>query len=216
MTLGALGIGYLATGGVAAIVVVCAGRLGSAIDALWLVTLWPLWLPLSLAKRGELDDHELDDHELIGALDRARSSPLAGVLPDADNARVLATRLREATARLAELDTLLARPDFDPGAVERHACELAARGAVAAASTARLRVRTLGQLRALRERYRTELDDVHELIAQLITQAELVRLQPSVGVASGELVRELVDRVEGLGELFAFQSSLEYESPVSR
>src|SRR6185436_9497711 len=72
--------------------------------------------------------------------------------------------------------------------------------AAPAAATAQLRVRTLGQLRALRERYRIELDEVHELIAQLVAQAELVRLQPSIAPASGELVRELVAQIESLDD----------------
>ena len=72
-----------------------------------------------------------------------------------------------------------------------------------------MRVRTLAQLRALRERYRSELDEVGELIAQLVTQAELVRLQPAIAHSSGELVRELVARVEGLGDLFAYQAAIE-------
>ncbi|MBA3392490.1 MAG: hypothetical protein H0T89_07600, partial [Deltaproteobacteria bacterium] len=109
----------------------------------------------------------------------------------------------------ADLDRVLARPDFDPAAAAARARELTDRGATTAAATTLLRVRTLGQLRALRERYRAELDEVHELIAQLVTQAELVRLQPAIAHSSGELVRELVDRVEGLGELFAYQALLE-------
>jgi hypothetical protein len=117
--------------------------------------------------------------------------------------------LREAGARLAELDDVLARPDFDPAGAAARARELTARGATAAASTAELRVRTLGQLHALRERYRRELDEVGELVAQLVTQAELVRLQPAIAHASGELVRELVARVEGLGDLFAYQAELD-------
>ena len=40
----------------------------------------------------------------------------------------------------------------------------------------------------------------------LVTQAELVRLQPSAAQSSSELVRELVSRVEGLSDLFAYQS----------
>ena len=131
------------------------------------------------------------------------------MLPDAETARVLQGRLREARARLADLERVLARPDFDPAAAARRAHELTCRGATAAAATAQLRVRTLGQLRGLRARYRTELDEVRELIAQLVTQAELVRLQPAIAHASGELVRELVTRVEGLGDLFAYQASLE-------
>jgi hypothetical protein len=111
--------------------------------------------------------------------------------------------------RLVELDLVLARPDFDPAAAERRAAELAARGAAAAAATAQLRVRTLRQLRVLRERYRSELDEVHELIAQLVAQAELVRLQPSIAPASGELVRELVAQIESLDDLFAAHASIE-------
>ena len=168
-----------------------------------LVGLWPLVGAAAARAVAAADATATGERELFAALARAQASPLASVLPDAETARVLAARLREAGVRLADLDAVLARPDFDPAAAEQRAAELTARGATAAAATAQLRVRTLGQLRALRERYRTELDEVRELIAQLVTQAELVRLQPSIAHASGELVRELVARVEGLGDLFA-------------
>ena len=204
MTLGMLGIGYAAIG--ATLAMVCAAlRRASAGDMLLLLVVWPIALPLVLAGRTE----EAERGELVAALARASASPLATVLPDAETGRVLQARVREAATRLGELDELLARPDFDPVAAERRASELAARGAVAAAQTAQLRVRTLGQLRALRERYRAELDEVRELIAQLVTQAELVRLQPSIAHTSSELVRELVTRVEGLDDLFAIQANLD-------
>ena len=205
MTLGAIGVGYLAVGVVVAIGVTLVRGVPTATDALLLVGMWPLWAPLTLA-RSETDHRE---QELLAALAGAQASPLASVLPDAESARVLASRLREASQRLVELDAVLARPDFDPEAAERRAAELLARGATTAAATTRLRVRTLGQLRTLRERYRRELEEVHELIAQLVTQAELVRLQPSIAHTSGELVRELVNRVEGLDDLFAYQTALE-------
>jgi hypothetical protein len=205
VSLAGLGIGYIAIGGVIAAVVAGVKRRMSVGDAVLIIGLWPLYAPLSFARA---DTHHREA-ELLAALARAKDSPLAGVLPDADSARILGGRLREAGARLAELDEVLARPDFDPQAVERRAGELAARGAAAAAATAKLRVRTLGQLHALRERYRSELDEVGELVAQLVTQAELVRLQPAIAHTSGELVRELVARVEGLGDLFAYQTALE-------
>ena len=218
MSLDLIGIGYLGIGALVALVFAVTLRRQSASDTLLLVALWPLWAPMMLAQRHAQGD---DERELLSALARAQASPLAQVLPDAETARVLAARLREATERLAELDQLLDRPDFDPTAVETRAKQLAARGANAAAATAQLRVRTLGQLRDLRVRYRSELDEVHELIAQLVTQAELVRQQPSIAHSSGELVRELVARVEGLGDLFAYQSSiedggLEYHSAPTR
>jgi len=205
VSLGSLGIAYIALGAVIALVIAGVKRRLPFGDALLVVGLWPLYAPLSFARA---DTHHREA-ELLSALARAKASPLAGVLPDAESARILGGRLREAGARLVDLDEVLARPDFDPATASQRATELLARGATAAAATAQLRVRTLGQLHALRERYRSELDEVGELIAQLVTQAELVRLQPAIAHSSGELVRELVARVEGLGELFAYQAALE-------
>ena len=216
MTLGMLGIGYAAIGATLAIACAATRRAGVG-DVLLLVIVWPIALPLVLTARSE----QAESGELVAALARASASPLASVLPDAETGRVLQSRVREAATRLVELDEVLARPDFDAAAAERRASELAARGAVAAATTAQLRVRTLGQLRARRERYRAELEEVRELIAQLVTQAELVRMQPSIAQASSELVRELVTRVEGLDDLFTIQASLdgtavEYPATVER
>jgi hypothetical protein len=211
MSLVSLGVGYLAVGAAIALVIAAVTRRLSAADAVLLVGLWPMYAPLALSRGGDTPR----ETELVAALARAKASPLASVLPDAESARVLGGRLREAAARLRELDDVLGRPDFDPAAAERRAAELTARGATAAATTAQLRVRTLGQLRALRERYRSELDEVGELIAQLVAQAELVRLQPAIAHSSGELVRELVARVEGLGDLFAYQAALEDDAIVT-
>ena len=211
MSPGALALGYLGAGAALAIVAIALRR-PRASDVLLLVTMWPLWAPLLLT-RSTTDEPRVE--ALFAALARARTSPLAATLPDADNARVLAGRLREASARLAELELVLVRPAFDPRAVEQRAAELDARGAHAAAATAQLRVRTLGRLHALRARYRAELDEVHELIAQLVTQAELVRLQPSAAGASSEVVRELVAQIEGLDQLFAYQASLDADSADS-
>src|SRR5262245_703934 len=205
MSLVSLGIGYLAIGAAITLVVTAVKRRLSAADAVLLVGLWPMYAPLAIAR----SDGDARETELLAAIARAKASPLAGVLPDAESVRVLGARLREASARLRELDEVLARPDFDPAAAELRAAELTARGATAAAATAELRVRTLGQLRALRERYRSELDEVGELIAQLVAQAELVRLQPAIAESSGEVGRELVARVEGLGDLFAYQAAIE-------
>ena len=217
MSIAVLGLIYVSIGIAIAGGAALVRRPISAGDAAFLVALWPIAAPLVLGgQRGEDDPVTA---ELVSALARAQASPLAAVLPDTETARVLASRLREAAAHLADLDAVLARPDFDEASAEKRAVELAARGATGAAATAQLRVRTLGQLRALRVRYRAELDEVRELIAQLVTQAELVRLQPAIAQTSGELVRELVTRVEGLGDLFAYQASLEqpeYLAPVGR
>jgi hypothetical protein len=216
VTLGMIGLGYAGIGVLAVIAIAVVRGRPSAGDAVLTVAMWPLWVPMLLVR--DQKDHR--EQELLGALARAQASPLASVLPDAESARVLASRLREASLRLEDLDEVLARPDFDPAVASARAKELADRGATTAAATAELRVRTLGQLRTLRERYRSELEEVHELIAQLVTQAELVRLQPAAAQTSSELVRELVARVEGLSDLFAYQATLEgspkYQPPQKR
>jgi hypothetical protein len=207
MSVALIGAGYAAIGLALTVgALVLGGRKLVAGDVVMLLLLWPLAAPHVFTRPPASAD---DEPELVSALARASASPLASVLPDAETARMLQTRLHEANDRLGELEAVLARPDFDPVAAAQRARELAARGATAAANTAQLRVRTLGQLRALRERYRAELEEVRELIAQLVTQAELVRLQPSIAHASSELVRELVARVEGLDDLFAYQTALE-------
>ncbi len=207
MSLGMLGLCYVAIGLAITIGALALRRPISAGDAVFLIVLWPLAAPLTFG--GQRDESDPGAAELVAALARAQASPLAAVLPDAETARVLASRLREAGTRLADLDQVLARPDFDEASADRRAQELAARGATSAAATAQLRVRTLAQLRSLRVRYRGELDEVRELIAQLVAQAELVRLQPAIAHASGELVREIVNRVEGLDDLFAYQATLD-------
>ncbi|MCW5806787.1 MAG: hypothetical protein KIT31_30790 [Deltaproteobacteria bacterium] len=109
MTLATLGVGYVAIGAVAALVGAIAGRTRTGGDALMMLGLWPLWLPLSLG--GARTDVDHREQELLGALARAQSSPLASVLPDAESARVLAARLREAACGSSRLDAVLARPD---------------------------------------------------------------------------------------------------------
>ena len=212
MTLATIGIGYVAIGVAVAIAIGVARGAPSRGDVVLLVAMWPLWGPLALA-HADLDPRE---HQLLRALAAARASPLASLLPDAESARVLGSRLRDAGQRLIDLDRLLARPEFDVAAVQLHARELSERGAAAAAATAGLRVRTLDQLVTLRERYRGELDEVRELIAQLVAQAELVRLQPAISNGSSELVHELVARVEGLDDLFAHQRAIEREEYATR
>src|SRR5688500_14712406 len=130
MTLGTIGLCYLGVGAVVAIAVTITRGRPSAADALLLVGMWPLWGPLAFARA----DRDHRENQLPDALARAQSSPLAAMLPDAETARVLGSRLREASRRLVDLDTVLARPDFDPGVAAVRAKDLEARGALAAAA----------------------------------------------------------------------------------
>jgi hypothetical protein len=181
MSVQMLGVVYLAIGaGLALVVTVVRGV--SALDAALVTGLWPMYAPFVLFGGG---GHPTDAREaaLAAALAQAAQSPLASALPNPDASRELGRRLHRATCRLAELDVLVARPDMAP---ER----LAPRAAAA-----------IHQLIVLRDRYRTALDDIVELVRQLTTQVELVRVQPDLVPSSVELVYDLVARVDGLAEL---------------
>jgi hypothetical protein len=196
VTVGALAIGYLVVGAVAALA--WLARRGAVVDALLLVPIWPMYAPVLLLASGDRDG----ERQLLRALGRAASTPLGSILPDAATGRALGRRLRAATARLRDIDAVLARPDFDAGAAQLRIAELTERGAPAGVvATAELRVQTIERVRGLRQRFAAELDEVRELVAQLVAQAELVRLAGSGDDAATELVHELVARVEGLDHL---------------
>lgn len=201
------------------------GRMAVA-DAVLLGLLWPLYGPFLLmrsdddapvggaAARPEARP-EAREVAFLSALRRARQTPLGAVLPDEATARALAQRLRVAAAKVAEIDGLLAQPVFDEDDVRRRLDDLTARAASEwAVATARMRLQNIHRLRALRHRFAAELDEVGELLVQLTTQAEVLRLAgPAAPSASGpggsidasgdpaELVRELVSRVEGLDQM---------------
>jgi hypothetical protein len=185
MAIELIAIGYAGVG-VALAAALAAARKLALRDCAFVVALWPLYAPIVAFAT----PHDAPPDPVVAAL--------SGV---ADHAAALdlAERIAAARAKLAELDAVLARPDFDSAAVERRAGELAASGQAAAATAAQHRARTLTRLEALRARYRSELAEVGELIAQLAAQAELVRLDPGAPTSSSELVIELVARVEALG-----------------
>jgi len=183
-------------------------------DAVLLGLLWPLYGPFLLMREGEAPVQEgpaATEVAFLAALRRARLTPLGAVLPDEATARALAQRLRVAAAKVAEIDALLAQPVFDEDDVRRRLDELGARGASEwAVTTTRMRLQNILRLRALRHRFAGELDEVGELLVQLTTQAEVLRLAgPAAGAQAGEggpgdvadLVQELVSRVEGLDEM---------------
>lgn len=186
------------------------GRMAVA-DAALLGMLWPLYGPFLLLRGGEdapVDGPAAREVAFLGALRRARQTPLGAVLPDEVTARALAQRLRVAAAKVAEIDALLAQPVFDEDDVRRRLDELRARAASEwAVATARMRLQNIHRLRALRHRFAAELDEVGELLVQLTTQAEVLRLagpaaaSPETPVDAAELVRELVSRVEGLDQM---------------
>jgi hypothetical protein len=178
-------------------------------DAALLLAVWPLYAPFLLSTEtvapggGRRSD-------FLEAIQRASGTPLASLLPSAETAAGLNARVVAAEHRVAEIEHLLSQPDFDEGAALTRSQDLEARGESLAASIAATRARNIRQLVQLRDRFRRELSEINELLAQLRLQAELVRLAGAADGGSREVVQTLLARVDGLGAI------LEEEGAQSR
>jgi hypothetical protein len=187
---------YAMVGAGAAAALLWRRGLPALADALLTLLFWPLYGPFLLA--AEAPRALGREAEFLAALKRADGTPLAALLPDQAAARALARRLRVAGAKVAEIDQLLDRPEFSEEAARRRLGEPKARGASdTALEAAQSRAQNIARLRGLRDRFARELDEVGELLAQLTTQAEVVRLAGATDAGATELVRELIARVEG-------------------
>jgi hypothetical protein len=176
---------------------------GTWLDAVLLAGFWPVYGPFLLAKlQGSDDGPEDSEVAFLAALRRARGTPLAALLPDPQTASALARRLRVASGKVQEIDAILARPEFQAKeAVDRHKDLIDRAASECAVSTAAIRIQNIRRLQALRDRFSRELDEVEELLNQLRTQAEVVRLAGVAGDETRDLVQELVSRVEGLDRM---------------
>jgi len=190
-------VAYLGIGVIGAIAVLIHHRRPG--QAALAIVLWPLELPFAFIR----DEPAVGRAgAFLAALRQAAATPLGSILPEEAAARALAARLDHAAARVAEIDGVLARPEMSEAAARTRFLELQGRGATPGAiAAAGSRLDNLRRLRLLRDRCAAELEEVGELIDQLTAQAELVRLSGAADPAGGELVRELVARVEGLDQL---------------
>jgi hypothetical protein len=213
MTLEGIAVLYAAVGvGTTCAHIARGGR--RPLDALLVLLLWPLYGPFALARGGAEGRSEVGDERAAGflaALRGAARSPLADLLPGEETVVALARRLELAQRRIGEIDALLARPEFSE--VDARARQEAPTASEAARQSAGIRVLNIRRLRGLRNRTARELEEVGELLTQLTTQAEVVRLVGTADPTTEELVRELVSRVEGLEQILEDDDPREEPAP---
>jgi hypothetical protein len=202
MRLAELALAYGVVGlGCALVLAVGRARARASIaDVALLACLWPLYGPFVLSQAWG-DAAGLTDREVafLAALRRARGTPLARLLPDEHSVRRLGERVRVAAGKVREIDSLLARPEFgERQALARQAELVRDGGSETTQSTLAIRLQNIRRLRRLRDRFARELEEIEELLHQLRTQVEVVRLAGVADDDAGELVLELVSRVEGL------------------
>jgi hypothetical protein len=193
---------YLLVGCACAVLAFTRGGLANLIDAALLLLFWPLYGPFFLMRRQGTDGLPIDkEAAFLAAIRRASGTPLGRLLPDGATARALARRLRTAARKVRELDALLLRPDFSEAQAAARVAELDLQGSSTALASAAMRLHNIHRLRALRDRFARELDEVGELVAQLTAQAEVLRLDHGLDAHNEELVTELLSRVEGLDQI---------------
>jgi hypothetical protein len=218
----ALLIFYAGVGAVCGVVAwQAAGAAGRWRDVAFALVLWPFWLPLWLGARrpaggvlsgsspaGAGPGAHPATGSLLAALARVQGSPLAPLLPDPGAVRSLAAKLADVSTRIEELDDVLARPAFDLEAARARRDEIARDGASPEAqASAALRAQNIERLRELRARFAREVDDVNELLSQLVIQVEVVRFVGTAQDDTRDLLRELLLRVEGLGQMLDDRSA---------
>ena len=175
-------------------------------DLVLVVLFWPLYGPFLLASGGGAGAPAglggARERDLERALRRVAGTPLQRLLPDRAAVRALGRALRAAAERVREIDQLLARPEMSGEAtrVQLEALEQAS-GSAEARATLALRAQSIRQLEGMRERFARRLGEVDALLAQLLTQVEVLRLGGASEAPGEELVGELLGRVEALGEM---------------
>ncbi|MBX3249066.1 MAG: hypothetical protein KF901_17945 [Myxococcales bacterium] len=199
---------YAVVGAGCAVVVYRRGRGGRArrvASAGLGLALWPLWAPVVLipdpiprassARRGVARV----EAELEQALRAAEGSAFEVLLSRASAERIR-DELRQAHARLSELDVVLAQPGFDLDEADARVAELAQGGHRRALRSAVLHRDNVARIASLRARQHRALDELAELVGALRSQLVLARYAGSAPEGVGGIVAELWARVEGLGE----------------
>jgi hypothetical protein len=204
MNLADLAVIHLLVGGGCAAAHIIGGRGRRPVDALLLVLFWPLYGPLILLAAKEAEPAH-DGRPAASpatafreALAKAAGTPLSVFLPGPAAAEALAGRLAGASERVAEIDALLTQPDLSEETARLRHETLLARGEARAAAAAAGRLENIRQLRALRERFAAELEEVHEMLLRLRIQAEVARLAGGSDRGTRELIEEVLGRIQGL------------------
>jgi hypothetical protein len=200
----------------------------AAMAAALALPLWPLWAPIALTSSrsrpasswaSDVDSHSHSrshsrshdsrspvseaaarvESALREGVEACAGTSLESLLPR-DAAARIASEVKRASERHAELTAVLGREGFDLAAAERRVVELEkARASARSLATARLHLENVKRLAALRDRDARALEELSDLVQALRTQLTLARFAGSSVEGVGGIVSEVWARVEGLG-----------------
>ena len=159
------------------------------------------WQRIEQAQAGPQSAVTTAGAALLDALESARSTAAADVLPPREAVVAMAWRLQRMSERVSRIDALLAQPEFSPAAASSRRAELLRQGDPVAARLVETRLARLLRLVALRERLATELEELRELVVQLRVEAEACSdgRRDTAVIALRLLVEEVLERMDRLG-----------------
>ncbi len=198
--------------------------LSRALRVLLTACFWPLYLPLLLsgsrgatpnvAAAGTTGARAVD--RLDPRVQRAEETLLSGLAslggfaagvmqPEVVRIRTLSASLHGLSARLREMDRLLASPEFDAGAARTLLVELSTRRPEARDSDARVgsvqtRLRNIERLQSLRDHTAELLERALLKLEELGSAVLLLRFAENPEREVAGLVRDLAASVDGLSE----------------
>lgn len=202
---------YLVVGLICAVAVARRSEPGgrkSPGDIALALLVWPLFVPVVLGKPGVSSPDgaggpasgriRRERDLLLAALEAVAEGTLGRLLPTRQQIERLVEHLAGLDAKVTELDEVLARDDFDVTRAER-TLAAAKQGGGSGLESARLVCESIRRLRALRDRAAVERDELLALCGRLRTQVTVLRFAGTAPEDVGELVGEILARVEGVG-----------------
>jgi hypothetical protein len=203
---------YLGVGVACAVVVgrLARGREPSVLDRVFVVFMWPIYVPALLAPAPApplatripgtaAGIIRAERAALIAAVDAVANTPVRACLPTREQLETLVGRIESLDAKVAELDGVLARDEFD-AARAASAVHAAEREGGSLLESAQMVKRSIEQLQSMRAAAAKERDELLALCGRLRTQLTVVRFaERDGGDELGGLVNEILVRVEAVG-----------------
>ncbi len=203
---------YLGVGVVCAITVgrLTRGHPVTAVDRVMVVFVWPLYVPALLApaplpaagtriEGSAAASIRVERAALVAAVEAMAHTPVAACLPSRAQLEMLVSRIDALDAKVAELDAVLARDEFD-GARAAQAVHHATRDGGTLLESAVMVQRSIERLGALRATAGRERDELLALCGRLRTQLTVLRFAERPGTDEvGGLVEEILARVDAVG-----------------
>jgi hypothetical protein len=201
---------YFALGLLLLVAVLRRGK-RSPVDAVLLVLLWPLYLPVLLSDnephRGDAGSAGssaplLAEHEAMqAALASVNDPTVAALLPSPSQIGKLFDHIGGLDEKVRELDEVLSRDDLDLGRATRALREAESQGS-GQKKHAESVLASVRRLLSLRDRALRERDELLSLSRRLRLAVTVLRFSGGAEEDVGGIVAEIVGRVEGVHEAF--------------